>query len=990
MVTGDMGPGTKVDTQAAMWGIHNDTLAASELVEKGFVSIGWDEVGDISLIGDDLGALRAVLESVYPAAPDDSGSDEATEGMATASAVASRLGLRVEETATWPGRGKKIPLEGGHTLYVNTSHCEVRADPEMVADWIAQGLGTGRGKSNYLRVAVPTAKPGSYASWSGTLRRFAFEVAVGDIVVAPSREDRTVNFGRVLSPYEFHADEPTHRHRRRVEWIATGVSRDDLSLTAQNEISAAISVFRIRRHVKELVERIRAANVTANAHAFAAYAIADRVRRAAVNEGSLFTPDTAIWSLEHLDELITNFVDAADSSAASFGEKLDHQLVGVSDGALQLFAELWFLSLVPLADYTPATKRKLLSSLLERMAVPASIPDDLDDALESAAFAGGVAFKTRRWAQLGLLIRIADGLLRLGVSERERALGDPYAFAEFLGTVTRPKEPAQRQALKFILFPDYFLPIVSRAHRRAIVAAFADRIDGAYGRDDDETLHLIVEALRRELGKAPEFYGTPLVDEWDPDRTFVRSPGGAASDSVRRAWLVRTASDEQRRRGFAEDYVALEAEFLEGIGPGSTREDVVEAVEAGYGHVSAAARTERIDAFHIFLNRMKPGDLVAVVSSGSLRVGDIEGAAQVVLSEGGTTELRRAVTWSDVAVDADSLPRELAARLQVDHEVMDLTGQLEVLDSLKESSADAALAKVVLPDATPELAAALHVAPTWIQEIIELLRDRPQLIFYGPPGTGKTYLARKIAAHLTGDPALVKLVQFHPAYSYEDFFQGYRPTEAGTFQLVSGPMRRIVDQAREHPGTPHVLIIDEINRGNLAKVFGELYFLLEYREEAVDLMYGGDDKGFTLPENVFIIGTMNTADRSIALVDTAMRRRFAFLPLHPSEEPTSGILRSWLNKVGLPDETANLLDELNRRIDDPDFKVGPSYFMREAVHVDGGLERTWRTAILPLLEEHHFGDGTDVTTRYGLPEIRKAATDVGSISEPEPDESASE
>jgi 5-methylcytosine-specific restriction protein B len=115
-----------------------------------------------------------------------------------------------------------------------------------------------------------------------------------------------------------------------------------------------------------------------------------------------------------------------------------------------------------------------------------------------------------------------------------------------------------------------------------------------------------------------------------------------------------------------------------------------------------------------------------------------------------------------------------------------------------------------------------------------------------------------------------------------------------TFTLKDGPLRRMVDAARKNKDQPHVLIIDEINRGNLAKIFGELYFLLEYRAKAVELMYASeadlDDQTFTMPENLFIIGTMNTADRSIALVDAAMRRRFSFVELHPSQPPTSEVL----------------------------------------------------------------------------------------------------
>lgn len=322
------------------------------------------------------------------------------------------------------------------------------------------------------------------------------------------------------------------------------------------------------------------------------------------------------------------------------------------------------------------------------------------------------------------------------------------------------------------------------------------------------------------------------------------------------------------------------------------------------------------------------------------------------------------------------LPSSKGDAAQAD--VVEMTEQLELLQQLKaqEETTSASQTrgqvrerKAVLPDATKELAETMHVDVEWLQECIDLLRDRPQLIFYGPPGTGKTYIAQHIAAHLGGDN--VRLVQFHPAYSYEDFFEGYRPLEEGGFKLKPGPLRKVVDAARDNPSTPYFLIIDEINRGNLAKIFGELYFLLEYRSQNVDLLYATDDDiGFTLPENVFIIGTMNTADRSIALVDAAMRRRFAFVPLHPSEAPTSDVLRRWLAATGRGGEVADLLDELNARIDDDDFKIGPSYFMRDAVHLDGGLERTWRTAILPLLEEHHYGDGVEVRQRYGLPAIR--------------------
>lgn len=458
---------------------------------------------------------------------------------------------------------------------------------------------------------------------------------------------------------------------------------------------------------------------------------------------------------------------------------------------------------------------------------------------------------------------------------------------------------------------------------------------------------------------------------------------GILNPAPRRAWLVKGSAVDGRdlTESWRHDgYVSIRAAKLRPVEPGISRQDLKSIVEDDFSQSAYSAKAAKVDDFHNFLTRMKVGDLVATTSQGRLFLGTITGDAEYLGSADSASRFRRTAEWQVDGVDYAKLPKDVTARFRQQYEVIEMTQQLDVLEPLLAASAPdgegAPLAdsvpprpQLVLPDATDSLAESLNVDRAWLEECIELLRDRPQLIFYGPPGTGKTYIAQALAEHLAGDN--VRLVQFHPAYSYEDFFEGYRPTSAGTFELRPGPFRKTVDAARENPGVPYVLIIDEINRGNLAKIFGELYFLLEYRDQNVDLLYATDDDiGFTLPENVFIIGTMNTADRSIALVDAAMRRRFAFVSLHPSEPPVRDVLRRWLAATGRDAGVADLLDELNSRIDDPDFRIGPSYFMRDAVHADGGLERAWRTAILPLLEEHHYGDGTDVAYRYGLDAIR--------------------
>jgi 5-methylcytosine-specific restriction enzyme B len=148
--------------------------------------------------------------------------------------------------------------------------------------------------------------------------------------------------------------------------------------------------------------------------------------------------------------------------------------------------------------------------------------------------------------------------------------------------------------------------------------------------------------------------------------------------------------------------------------------------------------------------------------------------------------------------------------------------------------------------------------------------------------------------------------------------------------------------------------------------------LTRNRDEPIELLYSPEDSDFRLPENVFLVGTMNTADRSIALVDAAMRRRFAFQAFFPGRYPIRDLLRAWLRRQGLPTRPADLLDELNARIADEDFAIGPSYLMTRRVDDEAGLERIWRTAILPLLEEHYFGQGRDLGKEFGLAALSKA------------------
>jgi len=236
-----------------------------------------------------------------------------------------------------------------------------------------------------------------------------------------------------------------------------------------------------------------------------------------------------------------------------------------------------------------------------------------------------------------------------------------------------------------------------------------------------------------------------------------------------------------------------------------------------------------------------------------------------------------------------------------------------------------------------------------LNEWVQAIKRKGQVILYGPPGTGKTYVARCLAKHLLSEgDGLCDLVQFHPAYTYEDFIQGIRPQQgkAGLeYPVVPGRFLEFCEQAQKQQGLC-VLIIDEINRANLSQVFGKLMYLLEYREEKANLASG---KAFSIPANVRLIGTMNTADRSIAMVDHALRRRFAFLPLYPDMT----VLRKFHTNTGYEVEgLIQVLTKVNQAIGDRHYHIGTSFFLQKSLATD--LRTIWQMEIEPYLEEYFF------------------------------------
>jgi 5-methylcytosine-specific restriction protein B len=710
------------------------------------------------------------------------------------------------------------------------------------------------------------------------------------------------------------------------------------------------------------------------------------VERTLEVDDSVFTSGEGIWSLYNIQDLYDRFVARPDVSADSFEDKFRRQLDRAPAATIQLAGELLFVHFLFPMDMSGQAKRALIDEVLSWSSKPVTIPPELAKVLDDGFAVVGMAYKVKRPMQLWFLLEFYRAWKQLDDDERTRMLADPWAFKTWVWDIPLQGAQSQREALMHIVHPATFENIVSRDHKRRIVAAFREQVS-IQTDDVDRELLEIRQRLTSEAGHPVNFYAPPLREAWMDDADGAPAPAPpppALASKRQRAWLVRGSNVDGRNLvpdWLRDGYCSIRWEVVGEVARGTSRAQIAQLVDEAYPDSAPNSRHGHVGNLDRFLNQMAVGDIVVTTDGLSVYVGTVDSDPTYVDAEGDLAPRRRQVDWANAAspIVRDDLSGTAFSKLRTLLTVSEITevgaefaqlagigadGQPDVPERIHLRQPDSALAdKLLLPQ-------------DWLAEVVDLLDEKRQVIFYGPPGTGKTWTAQRLATHLTQAGGEVMLVQFHPSYAYEDFVEGFRPQAGGDglgiqFELVPGPLRQFAETARADRAHPYVLIIDEINRANLAKVFGELYFLLEYRDEAIALQYSPATT-FWLPDNLFIIGTMNTADRSIALVDPAMRRRFFFVPFLPGEEPVRGLLRRWLDRRGLDSTPADLLDELNRHIDDPEATIGPSYFMSPSSVTPSGLRRVWRYAILPLLSDHYYGHARNIDEEFGYDPILRA------------------
>lgn len=440
----------------------------------------------------------------------------------------------------------------------------------------------------------------------------------------------------------------------------------------------------------------------------------------------------------------------------------------------------------------------------------------------------------------------------------------------------------------------------------------------------------------------------------------------AFRSSVPGYWRVGTTIDDQDcwPSMQAEGFVAIGwpklgnlAEVLQGLQDKEARQKLSGLLVERYGKEAAAAGNTAGQIFR-FARVMQPGDRVVAMRGASVLGVGIVASDYSYGPDSLEQPHSRKVTW------AQGVPPQFGQQVGLRTTVFQL-GTKQMKECLEM---EAAVQELIEEQPAP----VVRTMSATEERILSILERKGQVILFGPPGTGKTYHARKFAQdYLAGrifrsdwpnlSPAerqeceqTITFCTFHPAYGYEEFLEGYRPklTASGqaAFEIESGIFRRVCRAAQDRPDRQHFLIIDEINRGNIPTILGECITLIEKDKRgklSVTLPYSKES--FSVPENVWLIGTMNTADRSISLLDTALRRRFGFVELMP--EP---------NRLGRIDDLplSSLLSEINRRVlrhvgrNARDLQIGHAYLMN--VQTSSDLCRCIQDEVVPLLKEYCY------------------------------------
>lgn len=686
---------------------------------------------------------------------------------------------------------------------------------------------------------------------------------------------------------------------------------------------------------------------------------------------SVLDPKVRIWTAEAAEDLRSRIEDNPIlGTGAGQWDKLEHQLTDAPRSVVLLAAELVFLREQPVFNASPATRREHLARVLKMTEPAVVLPEWMSACLDrptgQAGFKGGQGYNGRLWLHLIWAATFVRTWCRLDDNEREAARHDPWQMQQIM-LASGDGTPDFRNALQFLAFPDTFEPISSVNMKTQIRAALAGRIGGPGGTDTqalDRDLLAIRASLAQEIREPFHFWTPGVRDLWD---TAAPKPPLNDEPRARHYWLYSPGAQASAWEPFhAEGIMAVGWQEIDDLAEYTSRE----AIRADLVAASDSASSMRNDALCLwqFQNEIAVGDIVYAKRGRRELVGRGEVVSEARFEpERGEYRHVRSVAWTHAG--RWDHPGDAATKTLTDiTSYRDYVGKLEAL--FTESDEDVVVTDDLPTPAPPYDRAAflneVYLTETGYDRLRALLLRKKNVILAGPPGVGKTFAARRLAYSIMGakDRTRVQMVQFHQSYSYEDFMMGYRPTESGGFTLTEGPFYRFCEEARKDDADrPYFFIIDEVNRGNISKIFGDLLMLIEADKRGHELRLLYKNETFSVPPNVHIIGMMNTADRSLAVLDYALRRRFGFFEMTPGFDSTG--FTTWQQSVEDPalDALVSVVVDLNHAIAQdpalgPGFAIGHSYLSPPPSEEpdDDWLYSVVEDELIPLLDEYWFDE----------------------------------